>query len=706
MKNNLQVRSAFHTMNYSKTNVQNLLSLALFQYDEMPIVRKKKIEYLNVPVSFDIETSSFYDKGEKTAIMYIWQLGINHHVIYGRTWLEFIECMKIIRDELSLSAENRRMVIYVHNLGYEFQFIREYFMWCDEMVALQMRKPIKAVTTDGFEFRCSYLLSGYSLAKVGDTLEKYKVAKMVGDLDYSLIRHSETPLTDAELGYCINDVRVVMSYIQECIEKEGDITKIPLTKTGYVRRYCRNACVANKRDKKANYKYRRIISELTIDTPDEYKMLKQAFQGGFTHANPAYVGKVMHNVKSYDFTSSYPTVMIAEQFPMSKGEFVEITNKSMFINCLKNYCCVFSIELHNVKPILSQDNYISASRCATLSNPVIANGRVVSADLLTITITNVDFEIIRKFYTWDSMNIGKFIRYRKDFLPTSFVKSILKLYEDKTILKGIAERESEYNVSKAMLNATYGMTVTDIIRDEIKFSDDWIKEHTDINDALAKYNDDKSRFLFYPWGVFITAYARMNLFSGIINAGDDYVYSDTDSIKIINSEKHNDYIKRYNDFIINKLKYAMRAHGLDESAIAPKTIKGVEKPLGVWDDEGIYTRFKTLGAKRYMVEKNNKVNITVSGLNKKITVPYILEHSTDAFDFFTDNMVIPVGYTGKMTHTYIDDEKTGVITDYLGNTIRYYERTAIHMENAPYKMELSDIFKSYIEDIQGRAIYD
>lgn len=705
MKNNLQTRSAFHTMTYSTTNIQNLLSLALFHSDELPTVRKKKIEYLNVPVSFDIETSSFYDKGEKTSIMYIWQLGINHHVIYGRTWLEFIECMKIIRDELSLSAEKRRMVIYVHNLGYEFQFIREYFNWTDEMTALQMRKPIKAVTTDGFEFRCSYLLSGYSLAKVGDMLQRHKVSKMVGDLDYSLIRHSETPLTETELGYCINDVRVVMAYIQECIENEGDITKIPLTKTGYVRRYCRNACVANKRDKKANYKYRRIISELTIDSPDEYKMLKQAFQGGFTHANPAYVGKVMHNVKSYDFTSSYPTVMIAEQFPMSKGEMIEITDKATFVNCLKNYCCVFTLELFNVTPILTQDNYISASRCISLNNPVIANGRVVSADSLTITITNVDFDIIHRFYTWSDMKIGKFIRYHKAYLPTSFVKSVLKLYEDKTILKGIDERESEYNVSKAMLNSTYGMTVTDIIRDEIKFSDDWIKEHADINEALAKYNEDKSRFLFYPWGVFITAYARMNLFSGIINAGDDYVYSDTDSIKIINSEQHEEYIKRYNVYIINKLKYAMKVHGLGEDAIAPKTIKGVPKPLGVWDDEGIYTRFKTLGAKRYMVEKNNKVNITVSGLNKKITVPYILEHSTDAFDFFTDGMYIPVGYTGKMTHTYIDDEKTGVITDYLGNTIRYCERTGIHMENAPYKMELSDMFKSFIDEIQG-ATYD
>ena len=33
----------------------------------------EKTKYLNIPISFDIETSSFYDTdGNKTAIMYIW----------------------------------------------------------------------------------------------------------------------------------------------------------------------------------------------------------------------------------------------------------------------------------------------------------------------------------------------------------------------------------------------------------------------------------------------------------------------------------------------------------------------------------------------------------------------------------------------------------------------------------------------------------
>lgn len=51
--------------------------------------------------------------------------------------------------------------------------------------------------------------------KMGEDLQKYKVEKKVGDLDYNLVRTSSTPLTEQELGYCENDIRVVIAYIQE-----------------------------------------------------------------------------------------------------------------------------------------------------------------------------------------------------------------------------------------------------------------------------------------------------------------------------------------------------------------------------------------------------------------------------------------------------------------------------------------------------------
>lgn len=210
-----------------------------------PIKTNKGIEYYNIPISFDIETSSITKKfsklnTEKSSIMYIWQMSINNYYIIGRTWEEFLFVYNKIHEYFETN-QNKRVIIYVHNLSFEFQFIRKWLNWL-RIFSLDKRKPIQAITLEGIEFRCSYLLSGFSLEKLGDQLTKYKAKKKIGDIDYSKIRHCKTPLTDKELEYCLSDVEVVSNYIKECIENDGDITKIPLTKTGYVRNYCRERC--------------------------------------------------------------------------------------------------------------------------------------------------------------------------------------------------------------------------------------------------------------------------------------------------------------------------------------------------------------------------------------------------------------------------------------------------------------------------------
>ena len=228
-------------------NINELAMILKDAYTNGVHTNNQRISYYNIVCAFDIETTSFKDKptkedhNEKRGLMYIWQLAINGHVIIGRTWDEFIDVIKEIECILQ-TDKYTRLIIYVHNLAFEFQWFRYYFKW-DKVFAIDKRKPIYAITTTGIEFRCSYILTNYSLAKLGEQLHKYKVDKLVGDLDYKLLRHPKTELSDKELQYCINDVLVVSAYIQEQIEKEKYIHKIPLTCTGYCRRYVRHNCL-------------------------------------------------------------------------------------------------------------------------------------------------------------------------------------------------------------------------------------------------------------------------------------------------------------------------------------------------------------------------------------------------------------------------------------------------------------------------------
>ena len=702
---------------YEKGQVYQASQLAdalkeAFEEQEVELVRDNKIFYYNCPASFDIETSSFYNEdGEKRACMYIWQMGFNGTVIYGRTWEEWFKCLDQLVDYLALN-ESRRLIIYVHNLGYEFQFIRKYFDW-DKVFAIKQRRPVYALCR-GLEFRCSLFLSNYSLEYIGkNLLYKYPVKKLVGDLDYSKVRHSKTPLTEQELAYCINDVKVVMSYIQEKIEQDGDITQIPLTNTGYVRNYCRKECFFEgiseddeEGRKRVLMNYRAIMKSLQIDTKEEYDQMQRAFMGGFTHASALYSGKTLYEVGSADLTSSYPYAMVAQYYPMTKGQFIgRVESNDLFNYYLNKYCCLFDIEFNNLRPLEEYENPLSYSRCKITGNYIVNNGRVVSADKIITTLTELDFDTIQKFYTWDSVKIFNMRVYERGYLPRALIIAVLDLYEKKTSLKGIEGKEIEYLVSKNMINAAFGMMVTAVVRDEYKYADEWFKELADSDSQLADYNKNFNRFLYYGWGVWVTAHARHNLFSAIYEFKNDYVYADTDSIKGINFEDHLEYFKKYNDKVFKDLLTMCNHYKIPFSKCKPKTKSGVEKLIGVWDMEEGYEMFKTVGAKRYIyIERNGKLNLTVSGLNKKHAVPWLLEEYNGDIDLiferFGEGFFVPAGHTGKMSLTYIEDETYGTLVDYQGTVGVYNELSSVHMEPQSYFMSLVGDYIKYLEGVQ------
>lgn len=694
-------------------NYTSVDDVYLSQFEIKEIKTNKKVTYLNIESAFDIETTSYINNGEKSAFMYIWMfgMGLGKEIFYGRTWEEFLDLCERLQHYFGLN-ENRRLVIYIHNLGYEFQFMCKYFNW-ENVFAINERKPIKALCSYGIEFRDSYILSGYSLANTAKNLTTHKVRKMEGDLDYSLIRHQSTQLTEKELGYCSNDIEIILAYINEQIAQYEDITKIPLTNTGRVRKYVKDACYyTSSNHRKSNrgkyQRYRQIMTDLTLDKAT-YIQLKRAFMGGFTHSNPNHTGKTLENVSSIDLTSSYPTVMLADKFPMSRAKELKITKVEELKKAMSLYCLVFDLKLEGLRNTLKYESYISESKCFKMVKPVINNGRVYDAEMIQTTITDVDFNIIEKVYEWDKISIANVRGFVKAYLPKSIIESILNLYQDKTTLKGVEGKEVEYLLSKGMLNSVYGMCVTDVVKDEHVFNDTWGIERVDVDEKIDEYNKSKNRFLFYPWGIWVTAYARRNLWTAILNIGDDYIYSDTDSIKMLNFDSHKEYVEKYNKHIGKKLADMMEHYKLNVELLAPKTIQGKAKPLGIWEFEGNYSHFKTLGAKRYLVKENGEFHLTVAGLSKKNGINHMVNicggDTEQVFNIFNDDLYIPANKTGKMTHTYIDTEKEMFVVDYDGVQERVLTLSGIHLEPCDFTLSISEQYDQFLRAISSGYIF-
>lgn len=387
---------------------------------------------------------------------------------------------------------------------------------------------------------------------------------------------------------------------------------------------------------------------------------------------------------------------------MSKAKLVEkIESDEELFAYLNNYCCMFDVTLRDLTPKVDFDHPISASKLIQSLGVTKDNGRVISAESLTVSVTEQDFFVLMEFYNWDwdTMEIANFRIYEKGYLPTAFVKAILKLYKDKTVLKGIEEELINYMISKNMLNAAYGMIVTDIVREIIEYENDLFQStKPDLEEAIEKYNKGIKRFLYYPWGVWVTSYARANLFSGILACGKDYVYSDTDSIKVLHPEQHMEYIEKYNQEVMEKLKRAAEFHKLDVSEFSPLNRKGEPKPIGVWDFEGIYDKFKTVGAKRYMYEQNGEYHLTVAGVNKKKAMEYILKNYADPFDGLDEGLIVPGEYSGRLLLDYCNDEPcSGVVADYLGVEGEFSELSYVHMEPTTYELTYSMDYKAYTD---------
>lgn len=715
-------------VNYTPTKFLNLLRLN----SERLEWKGSGVTMLNSALSFDIETSSFYLDSKKYATMYVWAFDIFDVTFIGRTWEEFTSLLSTLSTFYKLTPK-KLIRIYVHNLSYEFQFMRKWLTW-RKVFASKSRAVIYAISTLNIEFRCSYFLYGSKLSTLAEDMNIYseqsEISKIAG-YDYSLLRHSATPLSDFELDYVITDVKIVTKYIKTCIAKEEEgIASIPLTKTGYVRRLCRNACLSNP-----NYYY--MIHAMNLTYP-EYITAKGAFAGGFVHSNPKHTNIPQYDVTSFDFASSYPAVMLSEKYPMSSGMLItRISDRSEFEELMNTSLCTVTLTLRNIKAIYDFDYYISLSKCEYAKEPynpnkqnrsllydalplVVSNGRIVQADEIRLTITSIDYRTISELYTFEIVSFQNLYYYQSHYLPKEIITSILTFYNDKTLLKGIPGKEEQYMLAKQNLNSVYGMTVTDILRNEYTYDSErseWsppkiIKHLTREaqNDKISIENSKQSRFLFYLWGCFVTAYARRNLWAGIFECGDDYIYSDTDSIKILNASSHLDFINDYNSMITEKIDTCLTYYNLDPELSRPKG-----KQMGVWDFDGHYRAFKTLGAKRYIyLDDSNNLHCTISGLAKKaaetfITKSVLSEHSeinyskyssdytTSILSVFTQNMTVPAGQTGKLTHSYCDYSADFTINDYNGIPYHIHELSFIHLEDTAYSLSVSQEFLTFLQ---------
>lgn len=622
--------------------------------------------------------SEYWNSLQPLALPYIWQFSVNDVVYYGREFTDFINVLD------DLKKRQCKIIIWVHNLSYEFHFLTNILKW-ETVFARTPHKPMKCISKDypDIEFRCSYMLTRLSLEAWGNQLN---LPKMVGDLDYELIRTPLTELTEKELGYCKRDCLVLYQGIKYYINKYGNQWNIPLTQTGTIRREVKNILMNDE-------EYVKFIKKLVPSSAEEYKRLQCLFAGGYTHANRKYSGMVLEEyIEHYDFASSYPTVMIAEKYPMTPW----ITSGTeIHEELFEDYAFILHMEFIEIEA-KTFNTYLQYSKTLDCENSILDNGRIIKADKVEIIITEQDYITIKNNYNIKEEKVIESYKSYKDYLPKKLIEYILELYGNKTTLKDVIGKEDLYVQSKQYINALFGMCVTAIVQPNIIYNEDgtWTTEKMSedvVNSKLSQLRGSNKRekryFLSYSWGCWITAYARRNLWKCIESCDKDVIYCDTDSIFVLGEHD----FSWYNEEITNKLRKSCEKLNIDFALTRPKTPKGKEKPLGIFDKEDDCIEFITLGAKRYVERRSdNKLYLTVSGINKN-AVELL---NNDIYNFKEDfNFDKDADCVTKKLCTYI---KNMPVVQWEDGYISTFKE-GINLRRNGYKLTINDEYNKLIE---------
>jgi len=665
--------------------------------------KRKKID--NTIYTFDIETTSYlilnnkqysaieylkFDKNKRElceyrCCMYIWMFSINDVVYYGRYWDEF----KMFLSEIELNVPERK-IIFVHNLAFEFQFLKSVFHF-QEVTARKSHKVMTALMKDyNIMFKCSYIMSNCALKYLPD-LYQLPVKKMVGDLDYSLIRHNETELTEKELGYCENDCLVVYHYILYELATYERVDKIPTTSTGHVRRELMNMTLND-------LGYKRIVRKSINTDPIVYNRLQSCFAGGYTHANWIYTDDIIKDVDSYDETSAYPYVLVTCKFPSKEFRKGNIKRRE---DMLKHFAYILVVKFKNIK-CKYYNNFISASKCREIQKAKYDNGRIIEAEEFETTITDIDFYFILDAYECEYEILESWWSLY-NYLPKKFINFVLDKYVAKTKYKNVEGKELDYQKEKGKFNALYGMSVTNTIRDNVVYKDDleeWYEEkltNEEIEDKLQA--EKKKAFLSFSYGVWVTAYARDNLLRRLIELDEYVLYADTDSLKLKRGYDKTVF-EKYNKSVEEKIRFVSKILNIPFDKYAPEDIYGKKHLLGVFEYEGNYQEFITQGAKKYAVKQDNKIKITVAG------VPKSGAKALKSLKDFRDNFVFSFEDTGKNLLMYIDNQSPFVLTDYKGKESIVKDKSGCCLIPTTYVLGKALDYATLVNDNSShRAIY-
>lgn len=669
--------------------------------------------------NFDIETSKVLtDEGTFLQVTYLTNVIITNsltgEVVESHFFRDMDESLTFLE---TIGSKKQPMIVFVHNLDYDLTFllrerplssvmdetkIDEYGNLAQQTIYRNIHSPLRVILEglENIEFRDSYALSNKNVASMGKEVGMLKGSDDEGtEYDYSKVRLPFDELSQEDYDYCYRDNVIVSKWLYKCMkERDYSLETLPLTFTALTKKDRKRHITEKYGEDKIGSLVRTKLK--MYDTYEFYIDCVQAYVGGTTTANPNLLGELVKGVYSADIKSSYPSVMCANLYPKYDEESTTVYYDEDADNFFLDYLDgldsegLLSIDNHNTVGVkgyigrfqfygvkVKNENYfrtLSASKVLENENMEVINGKVNSADMVSVMFTNVGLDVFNLIYDYEDVYCDLlYVTTKYSTLHDSERSFALQCFNGKENINknGTLEEQLEYALSKVNLNSLYGIKVQKTIKDshrlvdgEIEvtryYRDDFTEEERKaIYENYCEKNEGVPSFDIFNNGVYITDYARYNLIKcmvQLVEEGFIPVYCDTDSIKFTTKKflsvtangkelKNNDILKtnkivtrffeRVNKSISDRNKNDLLfIEFKNEKGLTDEQFNKITK-LGTWEIESEYINengesvvypylyFKTLGAKKYGFVKTKckggklieELETTIAGCSKKVS---------------------------------------------------------------------------------------
>ncbi len=426
-------------------------------------------------------------------------------------------------------------------------------------------------------------------------------------------------------------------YWSDIVTKKNILGKTPLTL---------QQVVTNKIKDNMTKEDKALIADIFPKTKQGYEQaVKYLYIGGYCDGRDDVAETIGH----IDFKTSYIARMLTDYYPITPFKKSDIDIE----DALKEKCCIIRVKFTDFKA--NRIKFIHKKRALALSEEFTIDEvqRIISAKEITLLLNELDFELVCNCYTFAKYEIISLAIADRGPLPKYIRNVAEECYKDKETLEGINKVWA-----KMCTEIVYGATVKALYNIDSK---SWheVREQQ----PLSPY-----------FGIWTTSHARYALISMVLLLGNDFLYSDTDSIYFKNPLLHVQLIEKYNENRRAKMELYCIKNGLDYRAFSELGTFTYED--GATKDHFTISRFKALGPKRYMYDGECGLVTKVAGYKKQYYKDGKLvnawEHNFDKDEIF---------------ERFEDDTK---VKDIQKVSLRIDEPCTVYYEGEPYTA------KSYI----------